>query len=52
MDLNTRKILSLFASILFTIPVYIILHEAACPDRAVLRRPHHRIQHSGRLYAL
>ena len=27
MDLNTRKILSLFASILFTIPVYIILHE-------------------------
>ena len=27
MDLNTRKILSLFASILLTIPVYIILHE-------------------------
>ena len=31
MDLNTRKILSLFASILFTIPVYIILHEGGMP---------------------
>lgn len=53
MDLNTRKILSLFASILFTIPVYIILHEGGHALIALSwRRPHHRIQHSGRLYAL
>lgn len=52
MDLNTRKILSLFASILFTIPVYIILHEGGHALIALSAAPAHRIQHSGRLYAL
>lgn len=53
MDLNTRKILSLFASILFTIPVYIILHEGGHALIALsCGAQHHRIQHSGRLYAL